>query len=139
MRERLHGQLAPFVIENVIAAPYDSGIVLCGSMFPLTGATDPDGKPAWAQRHRNFETSWFMFQPACDHEGMYRADRAILTAGGPGVLTYRKRARIVALEMEGPPEVVSEVTDGGPWRGPTLPEWMERIERYVTQQRKVKP
>ena len=41
------------------------------------------------------------------------------------------RAREV-LDKEGPPEVVSEVTGGGPWRGPTLAEWLERIERYVT-------
>ncbi len=46
-----------YVIENVIGAPYSSGIVLCGSMFNMS-----------IQRHRNFETSWLMFQPECRHE-----------------------------------------------------------------------
>jgi DNA (cytosine-5)-methyltransferase 1 len=56
-RTMLHGQPLPFVIENVMGAPYDHGIILCGSMFGLE-----------MQRHRNFETSWFMFQPPCQHE-----------------------------------------------------------------------
>ena len=51
----------PYVIENVMGAPYDSGVLLCGSMFGL----EADGE--WLQRHRNFETSWFMFQPAHHH------------------------------------------------------------------------
>ncbi len=52
----------PFVIENVINAPYDHGIILCGSMFGLKAEGE------WLQRHRNFETSWMMFQPTCKHE-----------------------------------------------------------------------
>lgn len=51
----------PFAIENVIGAPYDHGIVLCGSMFGL----EADGE--WLQRHRNFELSSFAFQPAHHH------------------------------------------------------------------------
>lgn len=51
----------PYVIENVIGAPYSSGIILCGSMFGLFA----DGE--WVRRHRNFETSWLMFQPECHH------------------------------------------------------------------------
>jgi DNA (cytosine-5)-methyltransferase 1 len=47
----------PYVIENVIGAPYSHGIILCGSMF---------GMPI--QRHRNFEGSMFMFQPQCAHD-----------------------------------------------------------------------
>jgi hypothetical protein len=43
-----------------------------------------------------------------------QANRGILTAGGPGVLTYRKKARILALEMESP--FVVE-TDRGPMTG----------------------
>ncbi len=56
----------PFVIENVINAPYDHGIILCGSMFNL----NYDGE--WLQRHRNFETSWLMFQPICCHKSGQR-------------------------------------------------------------------
>jgi DNA (cytosine-5)-methyltransferase 1 len=51
----------PYVIENVMGAPYDSGVILCGSMFDLK-----------VRRHRNFETSWYMFQPPCQHEGRER-------------------------------------------------------------------
>ena len=71
-RELLLQTDLPFVIENVISAPYDHGIVLCGSMFGL----EADGE--WLQRHRNFETSWFMFQPPCAH----RADRRPVTITG---------------------------------------------------------
>lgn len=52
----------PFVIENVIGAPYSHGIVLCGTHFDCIS-----GSGEWIRRHRNFETSWLMFQPQCDH------------------------------------------------------------------------
>lgn len=56
-RDRLEANGAPWVIENVVGAPYRSGIVLCGSMFGLR-----------VRRHRNFETSFFIFgPPRCDH------------------------------------------------------------------------
>ena len=51
----------PWAIENVIGAPYASGIVMCGSMFGL----EADGE--WLCRHRNFETSHLLFQPPCKH------------------------------------------------------------------------
>lgn len=47
----------PYVIENVMGAPYDHGFILCGSMFDMP-----------IQRHRNFETSWMVFQPPCRHD-----------------------------------------------------------------------
>jgi DNA (cytosine-5)-methyltransferase 1 len=53
-RELLEATGLPYVIENVVGAPYSHGIVLCGSMFGME-----------VRRHRNFETSWLMFQP--DH------------------------------------------------------------------------
>jgi len=56
----------PYVIENVIGAPYSHGFILCGSMFGLT----TDGE--WLRRHRNFETSRLMFQPACQHDASRR-------------------------------------------------------------------
>jgi DNA (cytosine-5)-methyltransferase 1 len=46
----------PWVVENVIGAPYNSGIVLCGTMFGLR-----------VQRHRNFETSFLIMQPPHHH------------------------------------------------------------------------
>lgn len=60
-RDRLVASGLPYAIENVIGAPYSHGVVLCGSMFGLT----VDGE--WVRRHRNFESSQFMFQPQCQH------------------------------------------------------------------------
>jgi DNA (cytosine-5)-methyltransferase 1 len=57
-RDRLRSIDVPWVIENVIGAPYRSGFVLCGSMFGLQ-----------VRRHRNFETSFAVLAPACDHRG----------------------------------------------------------------------
>ena len=65
-RSMLIAEGLPYVIENVIGAPYSHGIVLCGSMF------QPDKTAEWVQRHRNFETSWLIFQPSCDHAGRPR-------------------------------------------------------------------
>lgn len=56
VRDRLTSHGAPFVIENVIGAPYRSGFVLCGSSFDLR-----------VRRHRNFETSFAVLAPACEH------------------------------------------------------------------------
>jgi len=61
VRGKLISAGLPYIIENVIGAPYDSGVTLCGSMFNLTS----DGE--WLERHRNFETSWLVFQPPCNH------------------------------------------------------------------------
>lgn len=52
----------PWVMENVVGAPYRSGVVLCGSMFGLK-----------VRRHRNFETSWLLMNPlVCDHDAQGR-------------------------------------------------------------------
>ena len=42
----------PWIIENVIGAPFEHWIMLCGSMFNLR-----------TYRHRRFETSFLMMQP----------------------------------------------------------------------------
>jgi len=56
-RTALHQNKKPFVIENVIGAPYHYGFILCGSMFGLK-----------VRRHRNFETSWLHFlELRCSH------------------------------------------------------------------------
>lgn len=65
------------VIENVIGAPYTHGFVLCGSMFGL------EGEGEWLQRHRNFETNWFVFPPDCAH----RKDRRAVTVTGNAYVT----------------------------------------------------
>ena len=66
-RQLLIGSGLPYVIENVIGAPYSHGVVLCGSMFGL----EADGE--WLQRHRNFEASWMLMSPGCSHPTHQRA------------------------------------------------------------------
>lgn len=61
-RDLLEASGRPYVIENVVGAPLDNPITLCGSMFGLT----VDGHEL--RRHRLFETSFAMLQPECRHE-----------------------------------------------------------------------
>jgi DNA (cytosine-5)-methyltransferase 1 len=58
---------APWVIENVVGAPIQHGILLCGSMFGLGVDVERD----WWQlrRHRLFESSVQMLTPSCQHSG----------------------------------------------------------------------
>jgi DNA (cytosine-5)-methyltransferase 1 len=61
----------PWVIENVIGAPYHHGIVLCGSMFGLP-----------VRRHRNFETSHLILNGLqCQHR---KQGRPITVTGNGG-------------------------------------------------------
>lgn len=53
-REALRRTGRPWAIENVIGAPIESGVYLCGTMF--------DGLRVY--RHRWFETPFLIFQPA---------------------------------------------------------------------------
>lgn len=56
-REMLVKTGKPWVIENVIGAPVQSGIILCGSMFGLK-----------VRRHRHFESNYMLFAPSnCKH------------------------------------------------------------------------
>jgi DNA (cytosine-5)-methyltransferase 1 len=58
LRPLLQASGLPYVIENVPGAPLENPVQLCGSSFGLT-----------LQRHRWFETSWFVWNPpTCDHE-----------------------------------------------------------------------
>lgn len=71
-RDAVHAFGVPYVVENVIGAPYAHGVMLCGSMFGLEEGGE------WIRRHRNFETSWLMFQPECRH---FKSQRAITVTG----------------------------------------------------------
>ena len=72
MRTALLQTGKPFVIENVIGAPYSHGLLLCGSMFGLV-----------VRRHRNFETSHLIFPPSqCRHKEQGRP--IIVTGNGGG-------------------------------------------------------
>jgi DNA (cytosine-5)-methyltransferase 1 len=56
----------PWVIENVPEAPLVDPIVLCGTHFDLCAQTD--GGRRWLRRHRHFESSHELHEPAvgCD-------------------------------------------------------------------------
>lgn len=52
----------PWIMENVVGAPLDAPILLCGSMFGL-GVEDAE-----LRRHRLFEASFpILFVPECQH------------------------------------------------------------------------
>lgn len=61
-RELLHRIGLPFVIENVVGAPLDAQLMLCGSMFGLR-----------IQKHRLFEANWVlpMAPASCNHTDVY--------------------------------------------------------------------
>ena len=95
-RQMLSESQKPYIIENVIGAPYQSGIILCGSMFNLR-----------VQRHRNFETSWLMFRPQCRHQEQGRP----ITVTGRGGGVYKHSNKGIRSEW---PAVM-----GMPWATPT--------------------
>lgn len=65
----------PYIIENVIGAPMENPVLLCGSMFNLT-APDTDGTPLRLERHRLFESNVPISAPSrCAH------DPAVMVAG----------------------------------------------------------
>ena len=61
IRQILESTGKPWVIENVPGAPLRDPLLLCGSMFSLVH----DGYEL--RRHRLFETSFRVEQPACQH------------------------------------------------------------------------
>ena len=76
IRSRLEFLDVPWVIENVIGAPYSSGIVLCGSMFNLP-----------VRRHRNFESNFLMLNGYyCQHK---KQGRPITVTGKGGGVARR--------------------------------------------------
>jgi len=64
MRLRLIQSGKHYVIENVVGAPLDSPVMLCGSMFSLGTAGG-----LWLRRHRLFESSFPLPQLECSHPG----------------------------------------------------------------------
>jgi DNA (cytosine-5)-methyltransferase 1 len=63
IRGRLKASGMPWVIENVEGAPLIEPVTLCGSQFGL-------GVGGWQlRRHRLFEASFPIPQPACRHDG----------------------------------------------------------------------
>jgi hypothetical protein len=68
----------PYVMENVIGAPLQAPVMLCGEMFGLR-----------VLRHRLFETNWALDQPAHPkHRGAVRGWRHGGYRDGPYVAVY---------------------------------------------------
>lgn len=61
-RDLLIASGRPYCIENVPGAPLRATIQLCGTMFGLGTKNGAE-----LQRHRWFETSFLLLQPACSH------------------------------------------------------------------------
>jgi DNA (cytosine-5)-methyltransferase 1 len=73
VRKRLQEAGNLYVIENVIGAPIEQGVLLCGSMFSLR-----------VLRHRWFESNIILFSPGpCQHKGTV-AEGDYLTVAGHG-------------------------------------------------------
>jgi len=80
-RRLLQATGLPWAIENVMGAPYQYGVRLCGTMFGLETAGE------WLRRHRNFETSHAILQ---DRVCRHRKDVRAVTITGKCYLTVTK-------------------------------------------------
>jgi len=89
-RALLQASGLPYIIEGVRGAPLHGGM-LCGTMFGL-GSEDAE-----LQRHRLFETSWFLFGwPECQHGA-----RGVIGLYG-GHTRNRKRQSVIGVYGHGP-------------------------------------
>lgn len=121
-RELLIATGLPYVIENVIGAPYRSGFVLCGSMFGLK-----------VRRHRNFESSELMFPPKCDHRAQ-GTPLGVYGHGGGGKMTRGTKAKpsqfaeLMGMPWAKPAEIVQAIPPVyTEWIGSRLLEQLERV------------
>jgi len=89
-RALLNASGRPWIMENVVGAPLDDPMLLCGTMFGL-GVDDAE-----LRRHRLFETSFpILFHPECQHG----ARHTIGVYGGH--IRNRQRARTIGVYGEG--------------------------------------
>lgn len=112
VRAMLQAQSLPYVIENVIGAPYRSGFVLCGSMFGMK-----------VRRHRNFETSFAVLMDRhCDHASQGRV-YGVYGHGGGGQQTrgYKGKPSEYQWLMDMPWAKPREITQAVP---PAYTEWI---------------
>lgn len=124
----------PYVIENVADARRElrNPALLCGRMFGLS-ATDDDGTPLVMDRHRLFETSFYLLAP--EHA---KHDRSLQVAGSYGGARRDKReAREVRKGGYVPSADVQRALLGTPWmteKGCQLsipPAYTEHIGRQL--------
>ena len=99
-RELLRSSGLPYVIENVIGAPLENPVKLCGSSFNLA-----------VRRHRLFECSFPLLVPPCDHS---RQNGDYWTSWRPNGET--RRAKVV--------QVYGQAAERDKW-GPAMGiDWM---------------
>lgn len=85
-RERLTASGLPWVIENVVGAPLQHAVILCGSMFQL------GCEGAELRRHRLFETSFPTTSPcSCQHGWSGRESATVGVYGHAGGYSARQR------------------------------------------------
>ena len=93
-RNALRATGRPWVLENVIGAPMETGIILCGSMFRL------GCEGAELRRHRVFETSFPMMSPcSCQHGWSGKASATVGVYGHAG--GYSKRQQYCTIGVYG--------------------------------------
>ena len=110
-REALEIVGKPYVIENVADARRElvEPIMLCGRMFDLT-ATDDDGTHLVLDRHRLFETNWFLWQP--EHP---KHDDSQVAGSYSGARRNKDEARHVRKGGYVPSADVQRALLGTPW------------------------
>ena len=90
-REALRMVGKPYIIENVVGAPMEDPVTLCGSMFGLT-APDVDGVPLKLLRHRLFESNIDLEAPAhTSHRELEGLTASVFGSGGTYKPEYRDR------------------------------------------------
>lgn len=121
-RDALVATGLPYIIENVIGAPYSHGFILCGSMFEMP-----------IQRHRNFETSWFVFQPPCEHHKWTHRPYTITGNGSVTAKEYKHSnhpAKADAATIMGMPW--ADYREAVPAIPPAYTEWIgEQLVRHI--------
>lgn len=80
-RAMLKASGVPWAIENVVGAPLENPIMLCGTMFGL-GVDDAE-----LRRHRLFESSFPLLAPRCRHGA-----RAVIGVYGGHVRNRQRRS-----------------------------------------------
>lgn len=92
VRGRLLASGKPWAMENVMGAPFQSGIILCGSMFRL----GCDG--AELRRHRLFETSFPLLSPcSCQHGWSGKENAVVGVYGHAGGYSQRQRYCVIGV------------------------------------------
>ncbi len=103
-REMLKETGLPYVIENVVGAPLENAVQLCGSSFNLA-----------VRRHRRFECSFEVLVPPCDHS---RQNGDHWTSWRPNGEV--RRSKVV--------QVYGNAGDSSEWASAMGIDWMTREE-----------